>query len=94
MSGLTKVRFIAGAVCPRCSAMDTVRVYKRDGKNVRDCVECDFEEQENFDEAPLATPAKELPTRVNAPFVADEKKPVATQKANDVQVVKIIEGNR
>ena len=33
-------RFIAGAVCPSCGAMDTIRVFKHEGLENRECVEC------------------------------------------------------
>lgn len=55
-----KRRFIAGAVCPRCSTMDSIYVFKRDNKDVRACADCDFEEEAKFD-----TSQHELPTRVN-----------------------------
>ena len=40
---MTVKRFIAGAVCPRCGAMDTLRVYRADsGQLHRECVDCQF----------------------------------------------------
>lgn len=36
-------RFIAGAVCPSCGAMDTLRMFiSETGQQYRDCVECQF----------------------------------------------------
>ncbi len=35
-------RFIAGAVCPSCGVMDTVRLFVIGGQQHRDCVECGF----------------------------------------------------
>lgn len=32
--------FIAGAICPSCSTMDTIRVFTSEGKKYRECVEC------------------------------------------------------
>ena len=55
-----KKRFIAGAVCPRCAAMDKIVMYQQDEKNFRECVACGYE-----DEMPLAGGANEIPTRVN-----------------------------
>ena len=55
-----KRRFIAGAVCPRCSAMDRIVNYKLGGKNYRECVACGFK-----DEIRLQASARELDTRVN-----------------------------
>lgn len=62
MNAPTKRRFIAGAVCPRCNAMDTTVMYRTGDKQVRACVACDFEEHADSHHA-----RRELPTRVNAP---------------------------
>ncbi len=35
-------RFIAGAVCPRCAAMDKIVAYAVDGQQFRECVKCDY----------------------------------------------------
>ena len=36
-------RFIAGAVCPSCGEMDTLRMFiSETGKQYRECVECNF----------------------------------------------------
>ncbi len=35
-------RFIAGAVCPRCAAMDKVVAYRKVDKDYRECVKCGF----------------------------------------------------
>ncbi|MEQ9465389.1 MAG: YheV family putative metal-binding protein [Haliea sp.] len=43
-------RFIAGAVCPRCSAMDTI-VVDRD-TDLRECVACGFSDPRPKDKAP------------------------------------------
>lgn len=71
-----KRRFIAGAVCPRCSEMDKLVVYNEDGKDFRACVNCDFKEEMHFKPA-----ARELETRVNT---SDE------EKQKQVQIVKIL----
>lgn len=55
-----KRRFIAGAVCPRCSAMDRIVNYKLGDKNYRECVACGFK-----DEIRLQATSRELDTRVN-----------------------------
>jgi hypothetical protein len=55
-----KKRFIAGAVCPRCSEMDRIVNYKLDGRNFRECVACGFK-----DEIRLQAKPRELDTRVN-----------------------------
>lgn len=90
-----KRRFIAGAVCPRCKAMDTVIMYRVEGRDYRECVSCDFEEGADFSiqgkssqgestQGKSAQP-EELPTRVNQNAAQDGL-------ANpDIQVVKILE---
>ncbi len=53
-------RFIAGAVCPACGAMDKIFTYENAGSKWRACVACElnepFKEQESV---------SELETRVN-----------------------------
>lgn len=56
-----KKRFIAGAKCPKCSAMDRLVVYRIDDSDFRECVECGFK-----DEMRLKPQVSELQTRVNA----------------------------
>lgn len=47
-------RFIAGATCPRCAAQDLVVVYRRDGRDHRECVACGSIEA--WDSAPATGP--------------------------------------
>lgn len=75
-----KRRFVAGAVCPRCSEMDKLVVYNEDGKDFRECVNCGFKEEMRFKPA-----AQELETRVNVS---------AEEKQEQVQVVKIMPSNK
>ncbi|MGH1472009.1 MAG: YheV family putative zinc ribbon protein [Cellvibrionaceae bacterium] len=94
MNHSKKRRFIAGAVCPRCSAMDTVMMFQEKGVDVRQCVECDFEEKANFNNAQSSASnnpmvEKELPTRVNKEMLDVEAKEKIEQ-GDDLQVVKII----
>ena len=53
-------RFIASAVCPRCSAMDRIKVYNADGIDYRECVSCGFKQEQHI--GPQVRP---LETRVN-----------------------------
>ncbi|HAN27640.1 MAG TPA: hypothetical protein DD808_05970 [Halieaceae bacterium] len=53
-------RFIAGAVCPRCSAMDTIVVDRE--SDLRECVACGFS-----DPRPKDGGTVEPPTRVSRP---------------------------
>jgi len=55
-------RFIAGAVCPRCAAMDSVRMYRDEEREYRECVKCGFEDSLRLDGRP---DPEELATRVN-----------------------------
>ena len=75
MAYSTKRRFMAGAVCPRCSSMDTIVVFNLEGKDFRECVSCDFKEEMRLN---IAT--SELETRVNH---SDEHQ-------DDVQVITIL----
>ncbi len=60
MSFSEKRRFLAGAVCPRCAAQDTVQVYSENGQDMRECVACGFKDRMHF-----TSDARELDTRVN-----------------------------
>ncbi|MFT7222716.1 MAG: putative metal-binding protein (TIGR02443 family) [Cellvibrionaceae bacterium] len=64
-------RFIAGAVCPRCSQMDKLVTYREDEKDFRECVSCDFIDEMQFKQQP-----RELETRVN---VTETEKLAETQ---------------
>lgn len=66
-----KKRFIAGAVCPRCSQMDKLVMYKEDEKDFRECVSCGFKDEMHFQQQ-----HRELETRVNTP---EEVKRAETQ---------------
>ncbi len=72
----TTRRFVAGAVCPRCSEMDKLVVYNDGGKDYRECVACGYKEEMHF--KPVA---RELETRVNQ--TEDDKK-------DAVQVINIL----
>ena len=73
MTFKTKKRFIAGAACPKCAALDKLMTYKEDDKDFRECVACGFKDEMRFNAAP-----RELVTRVNTPEEA---------KANETQVL-------
>lgn len=69
-------RFIAGAVCPRCGAQDSIRAERDETRQliVRDCVECGF-----IDELTDQSEQQELPTRVT---------PKPTKPEPEVQAIK------
>lgn len=60
-SSIHRRRFIAGAVCPRCAAMDKIVVDME--TQTRECVACGFSEQRPTQGG---LPG-ELPTRVSRP---------------------------
>lgn len=79
MSYSKKKRFVAGAICPRCEALDKIVVYSLEGKNYRECVACDFKDELHF-----VTKKTELDTRVNKTEVED----VPVQVVNIVPLTK------
>lgn len=66
---MTIKRFIAGAVCPRCSAMDKIRAWRDDAleKQYRECIECGYTDEQS---TVVQAQPTEIPTRVNAPHVS------------------------
>ena len=80
MAYSTTRRFVAGAVCPRCSEMDKLVVYNEEGKDYRECVACGYNEEMRF--KPVA---RELETRVNQ---------TEEDKKDAVQVINILPFNK
>ena len=76
-------RFIAGAVCPKCSEMDKIMMFRQDGADYRECVACGFTDQLHIQPA-----ARELETRVNTP---EETKQAQTQV---LQIQPLSTGNK
>jgi len=76
----TPKRFIAGAICPRCAAMDRIRAWEQNGIRYRECVSCDYLEQLAIDENGFA---EDLTTRVNKARDEEQK--------NSVQPVRILD---
>lgn len=73
----TKRRFIAGAICPRCKALDKIVMYRKYDTDFRECVECGFQDESRFQPQ-----SREIQTRVNTS---------AEQIAEDTQVVRIFD---
>lgn len=76
----TPKRFIAGAICPRCSAMDRIRSWEQNGIRYRDCVSCDFFEQLPIEDDTIP----EVPTRVNQPR---ERQRPASEEITPVRIL-------
>ncbi|ABV38464.1 conserved hypothetical protein [Shewanella sediminis HAW-EB3] len=41
-----KRRFVAGAKCPECKAMDSIVLFKVNGVETVECIDCDYSEQQ------------------------------------------------
>lgn len=50
-----KKRFVAGAKCPKCGAVDTIQLFKENNIETVTCMDCDYQEQQP--EAPVADKA-------------------------------------
>ncbi len=68
-------RFIAGAVCPRCGAMDRLVTFTEEEQRYRECVACDF--RDRMEEAGNESDQGELETRVSRR--SDTRPPVEEQ---------------
>lgn len=73
-------RFIAGTACPKCSKIDTTRMYKNaQGDDVRECIACGFEQTLAQQLVEDAAKAAELATRVSPlgkPVLDEDEKPL------------------
>ncbi|WP_144211168.1 YheV family putative zinc ribbon protein [Shewanella donghaensis] len=41
-----KKRFVAGAKCPKCSTQDSIVLFKENGIETVECIDCDYQEQQ------------------------------------------------
>ena len=82
MSGLpdTPRRFIAGAKCPACQALDRMVMFRKAGVQYRECVSCAYSEEMAFEPN-----FRELETRVNR---------TEEEKSAQVAVVRLIDPDR
>lgn len=55
MSLQLKKRFIAGATCPNCQAVDTIMLYKENDVEKIECVECHHKQSQVTPEVEKAT---------------------------------------
>ncbi len=80
-----KKRFIAGAVCPRCSKMDKLVVFRDSSdQQVRECVSC------GYSDAMTENGPEEINTRVNTPRAGE--KPLAHE--DEVSIIHIMDPGR
>ncbi|WP_026294511.1 YheV family putative zinc ribbon protein [Salinimonas chungwhensis] len=49
MTNRERRRFIAGAICPECKAMDTIMLYFENNVEKLKCVECGYQESQADD---------------------------------------------
>jgi uncharacterized metal-binding protein (TIGR02443 family) len=82
-------RFIAGAVCPRCSEMDKLMMYlDAQQQQVRECVRCGYQDVMT-DNGPRKIATEEITTRVNQPRVGE---PTLAHE-DEIQIVSIVDPN-
>jgi uncharacterized metal-binding protein (TIGR02443 family) len=75
-------RFVAGAVCPACGAVDRIRVYRDNDCLFQECVACDFRQRMSsavdggVDESLVSETDDATPLRfVNKPVSIDSTDP-------------------
>lgn len=76
----TTRRFIAGAICPQCKAMDKIVLHKHGDQQQRECVACGFKDElQDLGAAPelatRVTPQKHSADEVQRVTLIDPKKP-------------------
>ncbi|MFT2092248.1 MULTISPECIES: YheV family putative zinc ribbon protein [Paraglaciecola] len=59
MVNKTKKRFVAGATCPKCRALDTIMLYFENNVEKLQCVECDYSESQTDKNVTKATRTSE-----------------------------------
>lgn len=80
-------RFIAGAVCPRCSQMDKLIMFVNEQEHqVRECVRCGYQDMMT-DNGPQQIITEEIVTRVNQPRVGEQ----VLQHEDEVQIVTVFD---
>ena len=89
MSKPSTRRFIAGAVCPRCSEMDKLVMFNNDqDQQVRECVRCGYSDVMT-DNGPKPIDSGELTTRVNQPRPGEQ----TLAHEGEIKVVNIVDLN-
>ncbi len=70
-------RFVAGAKCPKCQALDRVVIFRKAGVQFQACVSCGYEDEMVFERH-----FRELETRVNR---------TEDERLNAVAVVRLVD---
>ena len=83
--GAKRPRFIAGAVCPRCGAVDRIVVVEHESGRQRACIVCDFS-----DEVPATGSAPPLPLLEGR---LDARHPSRNESAGETRAVRIVDGD-
>ena len=52
---VTKKRFIAGAVCPKCKSMDSIMLFMENNVEKIQCTQCDYQETQSSTEVQSQT---------------------------------------
>lgn len=78
-AGAPVKRFVAGAICPKCAQLDSIKSWQTATHQEQECIECGHTASMPLAAENLA--GEELPTRVNQ----SQPKP-----EDEIQVVKIL----
>lgn len=55
MSNRQRKRFIAGAICPKCKALDSIMLYFENNVEKISCTQCDYTESQTDDTVAAAS---------------------------------------
>ena len=76
-------RFVAGAVCPRCKAMDRLVISQSEDGALLECVSCGFQDlRTESDQAPME-PGTRLGRPLSVPAVSDDPEAVVPVRILD-----------
>lgn len=59
MSEKSKIRFIAGAVCPECKALDSIMLFWQDNIEKLECVKCGYNDSQPDENVKQASRSQE-----------------------------------
>lgn len=79
-------RFVAGAVCPKCSEMDRTVIYSNDdGDEVRECISCGY--SQTASEQAAEDHARQLESDQLATRVTPLGKPVLDENEQPLRII-------